>query len=60
VLYVLGGKSGPRFEAGKQHFQSLVPHAEVVVVPGVNHLLQMSAPRAIATHIADFLSRHPL
>ncbi len=48
------------FEAAKQHFQSLVPHTEQVVVPGVNHLLQMRDPKLIAAPIADFLSRQPL
>lgn len=60
VLYVLGAESGPRFEAGAQYFQSLVPHTELVVVPGVNHLLQVKEPGRVAAPIADFLSRHSL
>ena len=60
VLYVLGAESGPSFEAGSQYFQSLVPHTELVVVPGVNHLLQVREPGRVAAPIADFLSRHPL
>jgi pimeloyl-ACP methyl ester carboxylesterase len=60
VLYVMGGDSGPLLEAAKQHFQSLVPHTETVVVPGVNHLMQMGDPKGVAAPIASFLSRHPL
>ena len=59
ILYVSAGESGPLFEAVKQHFQSLLPHTEVVVVPGVNHLMQMSDSKIVAAPIADFLSCHP-
>lgn len=58
VLYMKGSESGPVFDMGKAHFQALVPHTEVVVVPGVDHLMQMAAPNAVAAPIADFLSRH--
>jgi 3-oxoadipate enol-lactonase len=60
VLFVIGSESGPLFEAGKQHFQSLVPHTEEAVVPGVNHLMQMRDSKLVAAPIAAFLSRHPL
>lgn len=60
VLYVLGGESGPLFEAGRQHFRTLIPHTEEVVLPGVNHLMQVRDPKPVAAAIADFLSRHPL
>jgi pimeloyl-ACP methyl ester carboxylesterase len=60
VLYVQGGESGPLFEAGKRFFHSLVPHSEKVVLPGVNHLMQMRDPKLVAAPIAEFLSRHPL
>jgi 3-oxoadipate enol-lactonase len=60
VLYVLGGESGPLFEAGRQYFSSLIPHTEEVVVPGVNHLMQVREPKLVAAAIADFLSRQPL
>jgi pimeloyl-ACP methyl ester carboxylesterase len=60
VLYVLGGESGPLFEAGMQHFRSLIPHTEEVVLPGVNHLMQIRDPKLVAAPIADFLSRHPI
>ncbi len=60
VLYVIGSETLPLVEALKQHFQSLIPHTEQVVVPGVNHSMQMQDPKAVAAPIADFLSRHPL
>ncbi len=60
VLLVIGSESGPLFEAAKQHFQSLIPHTEQVVVPGVDHLMQMRDAKLVAAHIADFLSRQPL
>jgi pimeloyl-ACP methyl ester carboxylesterase len=59
VLYVSGGESGPLFEAARQHFQSLIPQTDVVVVPGVNHLMQMSHPELVAAPLAHFLSAHP-
>ncbi len=60
VLLVIGSESGPLFEAVKQHFQSLIPHTEQVVVPGVDHLMQMRDAKRVAAPIADFLSRQPL
>jgi pimeloyl-ACP methyl ester carboxylesterase len=59
ILHVIGSESGPLFEANKQHFQSLVPHAEHALVPGVNHMMQMQDPKLVAAPIADFLSRQP-
>jgi 3-oxoadipate enol-lactonase len=60
VLHVMGSESGPLFEAARQHFLALVPHAESAVVPGVDHLMQMGDPKAVAAPIAAFLARHPL
>ncbi len=59
VLYATGGETLPLIEVVMQHFQSLVPHTEHVVVPGVNHSMQMQDPKPVAATIADFLSRHP-
>jgi len=60
VLFLSGSASGPMFEAPRQLFLSSVPHAEDVVLPGLNHLLQVQSPGAVARSIADFLARHPL
>ncbi len=59
VLFVIGSESGPLFEKPLQLFQSSVPQTEEVVVPGLNHLLQMRNPSLVAAPIADFLARHP-
>jgi pimeloyl-ACP methyl ester carboxylesterase len=59
ILYVIGGETLPVVEVLQQHFQSLVPHTERALVPGVNHSMQMQDPKAVAATIADFLSRHP-
>ena len=60
ILYVTGGESGPLAQENKRYLQSLIPHVEEVVVPGVNHLMMIRDPKAVAAPIADFLSRHPL
>lgn len=60
VLFVGGSQSGPRFEAVKRYFLSLIPHAEEAVVPGVDHAMQMQDPKLVAAPIAEFLSRHPI
>ena len=46
--------------AAAMYFRSLVPQTEQVVIPGVNHLMQMREPKLVAEAIADFLSRHPI
>jgi pimeloyl-ACP methyl ester carboxylesterase len=60
ALHVSGDASGALFERPRQLFMACVPHAEDVVLPGLNHLLQMQAPGLVARSIADFLVRHPL
>jgi len=60
VLIVTGGESGPLAEALKQHFLSLVPAAEPVTLPGVNHLMQMQDPKGVAAPVAEFVGRHPM
>jgi 3-oxoadipate enol-lactonase len=60
VLFVIGSESGPLFEEPLHLFQSSVPQTEEVVVPGLNHLLQMRNPRLVAEPIAGFLARRPL
>jgi pimeloyl-ACP methyl ester carboxylesterase len=57
VFYAIGSKSGPVFEAAKQHSQSMIPSTKAVVLPGVNHLMQMRDPKLVAAVVADFLSR---
>jgi hypothetical protein len=56
----VGSESGPHFDRAKAAFQSTVTQTEAVVLPGLNHLLQMRNPHGVAAPIADFLARHPL
>jgi pimeloyl-ACP methyl ester carboxylesterase len=60
ILYLVGSESGPHFDRAKQALQSTVAQTEAVVLPGLNHLLQMRNPHVVAAPIADFLARHPL
>jgi pimeloyl-ACP methyl ester carboxylesterase len=60
ALFVLGSASGPPFERAKELFLSLVPHAEAIVLPGVNHLMPIQDPRLVAQTVAAFLARHAL
>lgn len=60
ALFVLGSESGELFEGPKRLFMASVPQAEEVVLPGLNHLLQIQDPALVARPIADFLARHPL
>jgi 3-oxoadipate enol-lactonase len=60
VLHVLGSASGPIFAASREKLLACVPRAEDVVLPGLDHLLQLRAPELLARTIADFLAHHPL
>jgi len=60
ILYFMGGEATSVEQTSWQHFQSLLPHAEKVVVPGLSHILQMQAPKLFAAPIAEFLVRHPI
>lgn len=59
ALFILGSESGPLFERPRELFLSSVPHCEDVVLPGLDHLLQMRNPSQVAAPIAEFLARHP-
>ncbi len=59
VCYVFGNESGPMIEAARDHFLSLVPKAEEVRLPGLDHSMCTEGPALVAEAIADFLSRHP-
>lgn len=60
ALFVSGSDSGPIFEAPRSHFRAAVPGSETMVLPGLNHLLQMRDPALVAAPIAEFLSRSPM
>lgn len=59
VLFLSGSASHPIFEAGRRLFLSAVPHAEDLVLPGLDHLLQVRSPGLVARAIGEFLARHP-
>jgi pimeloyl-ACP methyl ester carboxylesterase len=60
VLFVHGGESAPMFHEGRDVVHAWFPQTEDLLVPGVDHLLQMRAPGAVAEGVADFLGRNPL
>jgi len=57
VCYVFGNESGPMIEAARDHFLSLVPKAESVELPGVNHSMNTQDPGLVAGAVAEFLAR---
>lgn len=59
VVYVWGSESGPLIEDLRDHFLSLVPKAESVELPGVNHSMNTKAPGLVAGAVAEFLARQP-
>jgi pimeloyl-ACP methyl ester carboxylesterase len=59
VAYFWGSESGPLVESLRDHFLSLVPKAESVELPGVNHSMNTKDPRLVAGAVAEFLARQP-
>jgi pimeloyl-ACP methyl ester carboxylesterase len=57
ILYVSGSESGPLIEALRDHFVSLVPKAEVVELPGLDHSMTTKGPGLVAEAVAKFLAR---
>jgi pimeloyl-ACP methyl ester carboxylesterase len=63
VLIVEGGESarlGPLSGQITALATTLLPHAEVVTVPGVNHQMPLQDPDAVGQVIATFAGQHPL
>jgi pimeloyl-ACP methyl ester carboxylesterase len=57
VLSVLGSRSGPLFVESRQVLHTWFPTCQDADIAGATHLLQMQAPRPVATAIAAFLER---
>ncbi len=57
VVYLWGSESGPMIEGARDHFLSLVPKAESVELPGVNHSMNTQDPGLVAGAVAEFLAR---
>ena len=69
IQYVLGRESDATvretvpvdfFEPAKDRLLELLPHMEVAVLDGLNHLLQIQDPTRVANTVGEFLQRHPL
>ena len=59
VCYVFGEESGPMIEAARDHFLSLVPKAEEVRLPGLDHSMCTEGPALVAEAVAEFVARQP-
>jgi len=58
VLYVFGSESGPLIESLKDHFLSLVPKAESLRLPGLDHSMTTKGAGLVWEAVAEFLARH--
>ena len=57
LVYCWGSESGPLIEQLKDHFLSLVPKAESILLPGVDHSMNTQDPALVAGVVAEFLAR---
>ena len=57
VLAVLGGTSPQAFLQRHELLQAWLSNVEPLVLPGVNHLMPVQAPRLVAEALADFFAR---
>ena len=57
VCFVFGNESGPMGEAARDHFLSLVPQAESVELPGLDHSMCTEGPALVAEAVVKFLAR---
>jgi pimeloyl-ACP methyl ester carboxylesterase len=55
VAYICGSDSGPLIESIRDHFVSLVPHAQGIDLPGVDHSMNTQNPKLVASAIAGYL-----
>ena len=55
VCYVFGSESGPMMEAAMDHFVSVLPKAEVVRLPGLDHGMCTEGPAQVAEAVARFI-----
>ncbi len=63
VLVVEGGdgaRLGPLSGQVTELMKSFLPHAEVVMIPGVNHQLPLQDPEAVGRVITTFVRQHPI
>jgi pimeloyl-ACP methyl ester carboxylesterase len=55
VLSVLGTATAPLFVESRELLHEWIPHCVDADIPGATHLLQMEAPAAVASALAQFL-----
>jgi pimeloyl-ACP methyl ester carboxylesterase len=63
ILVVEGADSnaqGPLFHQVTERVRTLLPHAEVTVLDGVNHLMPLQDPETIGRIVAAFVQRYPV
>jgi pimeloyl-ACP methyl ester carboxylesterase len=59
TLVVAGADSRPWFHENATILAGMLPHAETLILPGVNHLAPLADPAALAQAIADFVRQVP-
>lgn len=57
VLWVTGSESPSHIRGVRQAFCALVPHTEVIEIPGGGHLCHLSHPGELATLLAQLVGR---
>jgi pimeloyl-ACP methyl ester carboxylesterase len=60
VLSLVGSESDPAFSEIEELLRGLLPQLETTRVQGVNHLLHLKRPQAVAETVAKFFAQHPL
>jgi len=56
VLLLLGGNSPPFFRAALERVQAAIPSAQLVVLPGQQHVAVDTAPELFARDVLAFLA----
>jgi pimeloyl-ACP methyl ester carboxylesterase len=60
ALLVLGNKTAPLLVESTEMLKEWLPNAELFVLDGATHLLQMENPDGIVRGLLAFLGRHPM
>ena len=55
-----GRKQGPFSEQVTELALKLLPHAEVALIEGTNHMMPLQNPHAVGSAIASFVRRYPI
>jgi pimeloyl-ACP methyl ester carboxylesterase len=60
VLAIVGADSALAHHEIHELVRSWIPQAKSITIPGVNHELEMSQPRAVAQALVEFFASHPM